>query len=51
MVNNARIGHSDPMKTTEDTCKCTVEETALKNRMEAKSREFVKKGVEDYAKA
>ncbi len=36
---------------TEDVCNYAAEEEALKKGMEAKSKEFVEKGAEVYAKA
>ena len=56
MANGARSGHSCSMKFTEDVRKYAAEqgiaeEEALKGGMEEKSKEFVEKGSEVYAKA
>jgi type I restriction enzyme M protein len=56
MANSARIAHSCPMKIMEDVRKYATEqsiaeEEALKKGMEEKSREFVEKRAEVYAKA
>jgi N-6 DNA Methylase/ORF6N domain len=56
MANGARSGHSYSMKFTEDVRKYAAEpgiaeEEALKRGMEEKSKEFVEKGAEVYAKA
>jgi phosphomethylpyrimidine synthase len=39
------------MRITEDVSKYAAKEEALKQAMEAKSKEFVEKGAEVYAKA
>ena len=56
MAKTTRIAHSCPMKITEDVRKYAAEqgiaeEEALKKGMEEKSKEFVEKGAEVYAKA
>jgi hypothetical protein len=56
MANTSRSAHSCLMKITEDVRKYAAEqgiaeEEALKKGMEQKSKEFVKKGAEVYAKA
>jgi uncharacterized Fe-S cluster-containing MiaB family protein len=56
MANTKRIPHSCPMKITEAVRKFAAEqdiaeEEVLKRRMEKKSKKFVAKGAEVYAKA
>jgi phosphomethylpyrimidine synthase len=56
MAKTTRIAHSCPMKIAEDVRiyaaeQGIAEEEALKKGMEAKSKEFLEKGAEDYAKA
>jgi NAD-dependent oxidoreductase involved in siderophore biosynthesis len=55
MANSTRNAHSCPKKITEDVHQYAAEqgnaeEEALKKGMEAKSKEFVEKGAEVYAK-
>jgi hypothetical protein len=55
MAKTTRIAHSCPMKIAEDVRKYAAEqgiaeEEALKKGMEEKSKEFVEKGAEVYAK-
>ncbi len=56
MANGVRNGHSCSMKFSEDARKYATElgiaeEEALKRGMEEKSKEFVEKGAEVFAKA
>ena len=56
VANNARSAHSCSMKITEDVRKYAAEqgiaeEEALKKGTEEKSKEFVERGAEVYAKA
>ncbi len=56
MANTTRSAHSYSMKITEDVRKYAAEQgldeqEALKKGMEEKSKEFVEKGAEVYAKA
>ena len=56
MADCAQSRHFSPMELTEDAGKCAAEQgmaeqEALKQGIKAKSKEFVEKGAEVYAKA